>query len=554
MSLPEKIKNKILFGIFVLLCALFVFSLFKQLSYPLLWNDEAETAMFAERILDYGYPKIYDGKNTLYLFEIPGKIAWDKRTGAYIGSNWGQYYFSTPGAILAHKVDDIYTKTLLLRIPFATLGLAGLVVMALSVIRLFGNRPNNKIPFLALFTLFELISVPLVLHLREVRYYSLLIFLLACLFYCYINYKFFGAIGPFSYIALTMLLLFFLFNTFSPAYFIFASTVVLYESFGLLKKIRIRLKNFIINIAPFIFSFILIVPLLIFFKTFDISAGWVRFARGCCAPYYARIFGILDFFRNYDFLLLAVAVKGILVSLLFFRRPEADRRFQISDFLTLFFVIYIFAIAGMPLPILFQRYYIAVQPILILILLIDLFAVFEIISTIKSADLKKRLKILFAFSITAIFLLSGINKIEPIKGHFYELFHRYRGSLDFAIPYIKSTYKNTERLIIATNYEEPAYMYYLGSKTIIGFVGNNLKEDIKLQPDIIIPRKGRLQGRERLFDSLLQKGHYRKISFPVFDYYPVNNIPEIDHGRFSHLYGTLPARNEDERLDIYVKQ
>ncbi len=67
-------KNKILIVIVFLLSIIFAFSLFKNIAHPLLWNDESETAMFARRILEYGYPKVHDGKNILYLMALPIKI------------------------------------------------------------------------------------------------------------------------------------------------------------------------------------------------------------------------------------------------------------------------------------------------------------------------------------------------------------------------------------------------------------------------------------------------------------------------------------------------
>jgi hypothetical protein len=52
------------------LCAvLFAAWVLKHLSYPLLWNDEAETAMYAERILEFGYPKVHDGRNVVFELE-----------------------------------------------------------------------------------------------------------------------------------------------------------------------------------------------------------------------------------------------------------------------------------------------------------------------------------------------------------------------------------------------------------------------------------------------------------------------------------------------------
>ena len=123
--------------------------------------------------------------------------------------------------------------------------------------------------------------------------------------------------------------------------------------------------------------------------------------------------------------------------------------------------------------------------------------------------------------------------------------------MDFVIPYLKSNYTNPEDLVIATNYEEFSYMYYLGSKTIIGNLHNNLDEDLKLQPDVIVFRKSYPKDLQ-IYNAFLQNNQYRKVSFPCFDY-PVNNIPESNIQLPPHLYKTKIAENDDQRLDIYLK-
>ena len=185
-------KNKILIAILISLVGIFLFSLFKNIAYSLLWNDEAETAMFATRILKYGYPKVHDEKNSvLYSLEFPGKLGIDKKTDAYLGSTWGQYYFSVIGVFFANKVKDLYLKTAIVRIPFAIIGFFGLFFMVLSVIKLFYKNKTKMFLFLNLFILFEILSISLSLHLRETRYYSLVVFLSGCVFYAYFNFKFF---------------------------------------------------------------------------------------------------------------------------------------------------------------------------------------------------------------------------------------------------------------------------------------------------------------------------------------------------------------------------
>ena len=46
---------------------------------------------------------------------------------------WANHYFGVIGVLLADQTDDIYFKTALVRIPFATIGLIGLLVFILSI-------------------------------------------------------------------------------------------------------------------------------------------------------------------------------------------------------------------------------------------------------------------------------------------------------------------------------------------------------------------------------------------------------------------------------------
>ena len=59
-------------------------------------------------------------------------------------------------------------KTALIRLPFALMGLFGLVLFAFSVRRFFLNAGEFKL-FLSLFVFIELFSISLVLHLTSSR-------------------------------------------------------------------------------------------------------------------------------------------------------------------------------------------------------------------------------------------------------------------------------------------------------------------------------------------------------------------------------------------------
>ena len=137
----SNLLEKIPLVLFLILLVVFSVSIFKNIAYPLLWQDEAETAIGATRDLTYGYPKSNDGKNTLNLLELDDKsLAIKEPYDAYITSSWSQFYVAAIGVKLSSFVSDIYTKTALIRIPFALIGLVGILLCAQVAKNIFGGR------------------------------------------------------------------------------------------------------------------------------------------------------------------------------------------------------------------------------------------------------------------------------------------------------------------------------------------------------------------------------------------------------------------------------
>jgi hypothetical protein len=569
--------------IFYFLSLLFAVSLFKNISYPLLWADEGMTVMYGKRVLQYGYPKVHDGKNVVYdLRHSNPKLGIDEKTNAYIGGpSWGMYYIAAVAVKLAQMSDDLFTKTAILRIPFALAGLIGVMILGLLGAEFFDSRSSKK-GFWVLFAFFELVSIPLVLHLREARYYSLTVFLTALVIFIYARYRILKKAKYSTYAVLLTLSLIFLFATFSPGYFIFLIAISLYESIGFVKDLFSKyigktdqivqgmsfspnkpFKYYLQGLLPVMLSLIAVSPLLSFFKTFYIAEETARFNKLLFSiseweMYLANLAIIWKYFTLSDFMYLAMFLKFcILVS---FTRPAVRdvsvsdmRKLRFSNFLTVIFVLYFFAIARIPnFP--FTRYFIPLQPVLAAMIILDLALVYNLISLYPSLKIKYcRVILLIVF---AGFVLTNIGKnVEPLKGHVYELFHQYKGPLDYLIPFIKETYGDTDELVIATNYEETSFMYYLESKVIIGYVGNNLEEDTRAAPDIIVFRKGWGNLHRRIFLDFFGRHRYQRVSFPVFDY-KVNNIPELNFSPalFEHQFRTLTAGDERMKTDIYLKR
>ena len=548
-----------------LLTLLFCISLFKNLSYPLLWCDEGDTAMFASRVLEYGYPKVHDGKNVLYVDDADMKLGVRENSDFFIATPVFGYYWAAPGVFLAKFFDDFYTKTLILRLPFALTGLLGLIVFALIPFRIYQWNSYKRLWFLVLFVLMELLSISLILQLRDMRRYSMLILFTGGIFYLYTRRRILKdkilTFGLYSFIV--AVLLFLIFISFYPLFFILIATLGLHECLILVRDFRSArkmgrtLRLFTSeNLKPFfplVISVLLVLPPIFFFRIFEnasFEAGGFHLMK-----HIALLLDVLRFLRIKEFLLLALFMKAALIAAIFWGRwqdgslPEAvARQIRVSNFLTLFFVIHLIVIARMPD--VWTRFFIVLQPVLTLILLLDGFAAFELLGTAGTFPFSKKIKWGFVFLASLVFCINCSSQIEDIRGHIYELTHRYKGPLDFVIPYIKANYKNTEDLVIATNYEEHCYMYYLASKVVIGCVGNNLKEDMQTTPDIIIYRHG-VPKMEPYLTQLRRKAQYKAISFPVSDYL-VNNVPEL-YFIVRHLYRTPVDLPSFEPLSIYVK-
>ncbi|MGA2735105.1 MAG: glycosyltransferase family 39 protein [Syntrophobacteraceae bacterium] len=146
-----------------------------------LWQDEADTAVLAQRMMSYGRPLAYDGRNLITLDLYFPEKAQELPTGdpaeavqyhvqrgdfkadtAWIGHPWGQ--FIVAGASLALFGHD----TVPARLPFA---LAGALTAALlyAVVR---RRLASPVAAVAAVTL-VLGNSFWVMHMRQCRYYAL---------------------------------------------------------------------------------------------------------------------------------------------------------------------------------------------------------------------------------------------------------------------------------------------------------------------------------------------------------------------------------------------
>lgn len=558
--------RKVDFIFLFFLWSLLLVGLLKNISFPLLWADEAETMVFAQRILRFGYPKIDDGKNIVSQFEI-GKLESVVRENGdvYIGTSWGQNYFGVLGVVLASKTQDIYLKTGLARAPFTLAGFLGLAIMASSVLMLFGKRKRRKIYFLVFFVIFEATSIYMNLHLRQARAHPLSLLVFSCLFFVFVRYHFLGKMNSRIYAACFTLLFLLLFTIFYPVYFIFLATVSFWEVSKILAKLRdekMDRRNFIFsvlenqNLRVVLFSLILVLPLVVFFRTSTIFIETSQHYHSGLSKYWQTLRVVFSFFLFYEMLLPVLVSRGFVI--FFWQRfgdkinnQESRKVLNITSFLSIFFLVYVLIMAGSPF--FYFRYYLVLQPTLVIIFLLDVFLIKDWLDKKELASQRQKISQYFWVAVLSVMSIVISSRVIYGREYLYEITHQYKGPLDYAIPYVMEHFSDSEKLIIATNYEENAFVYYLGSKTIIGHAGNNLLEDKKLDPDVIIPRKHRPPYLEEVYDFLEKNsGRFEKVSFEVFDY-PVNNAPDLLVNP-THLFRTQYADRDEDKLEVYFKK
>lgn len=148
-----------------------------------LWQDEAATAVMAERMLVYGKPLAYDGRNliTMDSFVDEDRATVDQRAGsteealrylvgrgdfradtAWTGQPWGQFVAAAASlGLLGHGTAQA-------RLPFALAALATVLLLYLVAMRAFADRT------LAVLAAALLVANAFwILHSRQCRYYAL---------------------------------------------------------------------------------------------------------------------------------------------------------------------------------------------------------------------------------------------------------------------------------------------------------------------------------------------------------------------------------------------
>jgi len=144
-----------------------LFPLFYDLGGPPLWEDEGDTAVFAQRIAATGFPSAWDGRTFLdsdFGFRVAPRVL--GRDFLMIGTPWLPYY-AAAGSFGAFGVSNATA-----RLPFALAALATLAVLYGLVLRVTECRRSALAAVLVLLS-----SAQFLLYARECRSYAFNMFL-----------------------------------------------------------------------------------------------------------------------------------------------------------------------------------------------------------------------------------------------------------------------------------------------------------------------------------------------------------------------------------------
>jgi len=528
------------------LLTLFATLLFARLSRPLLWQDEGETAIFAERILDHGYPRVHGARGVAYGMDLPLEEGTRKEDGAYVGSLWGQYYAAVPGAWWARQTDDPYARTLRLRLPFALAGTLGLGLLYLALAPTLARSTAGRLLGAAAFTAGCILSVSLILHLREVRYYALVILLIGGLVLVERRRptKRSGRLLRACGLAASLILLGL---TFHPA----AAGAALWVAVEAWlrrrpRSVRSERRADVWTAAALGVAAALAIPVVLEFHVLEVARAVAR-SRGMSPELYVdNLRLILQFLVRYELLLPAVVLRLLVLASRWWAPEEILRSGAASAAAaaSLWRLVLLQVLVGAANPFFFERYFVVLSPLLVLAAVADGAAWLALLR-----GLPRRGALQASSGLLALLVLvpTLCLRFPELAGRVREIRTPYVGPMDVVVDVLFTHAPDPAALTVATNYEREVLMYYLGCRVQAGLEG----EDV---PDLVVLRRFQT-GSRHLRAELQQDPRFVPLELPVADL-PFNNVPELFTGRHlrtTHLWEAPPSSGVFGALTMFVR-
>ena len=441
--LSEK-QIEYLFLLIILLTSLFLF-LF-NLGNHYLWQDEAQTALISQTILDHGVPKGTDGRNFF-----------SQELQAEYGENYiWKWHTWLPFYLLSGFFALLPDSTFVARLPFALFGIGSIFLTYAFCIKLWQNK---RIAMIAAILL--LFCIPFVILSRQCRYYSL-----AAFFSLWGLYAYLGILNQnkraviYFVIAATLL-----FHT----HYLYCATLLATAAFHCLLFDRSRLKSILLGS--------IMVAL--------INGPWIIWLSGM--KYGEQYEGFLNFAKMWNFasryfiqigshifqpLLLILLPAAILFGRLknrdFIKNILQDRTYWSRLCLLLFFIFANLMALIIISPAPFFRYLTPLIPIIIILASLLTYAA-------------KHLHIIF---VPVIILLLII--FSPINDYWYELTHDYDGPIEGIVKYLNEHADPGDT--VAITYGDMPLKFYTDLRIIGGLTGEDLSVEAPQARWVILRR------------------------------------------------------------------
>jgi hypothetical protein len=503
---------------------LFGLLLFKHASYPLMWQEEAATAMFGVHVLEHGHPKVYGELAAVYPADLDTEAGIGEG-GAYRGGPWGPYYVAALAELFARGAEDPWSRTGRLRGFFAVLGCAGIGLLLLAVSPLMGSAAHRRMGAAGLLLLLAG-AVSFALHLREVGPLAPVLVLLSATWFVVLRLQRAriegrSPAGLVRHILQLTPLLFLLGATSTLTSLALVVTLLVY---GVGRRLVRGRGGMAVDLLPLLLAVVLLQPVVAAIGPQGLRWDLLGFEQEAQAAYGASVWSYLLHLFRYEWLAPVLLAR---VALAVLRRvPGAvaaqgqAARLAAADLLSLFVAVYLLVLAG--LPVFLERHAVVLSPILCVILVLDSRSLLAWLAC--QAGGRKRAGLVCASVLCVSVLASTALHLPELGGRFHEVMNRYRGPLDHVVAYVRDAYDDPADLVVATNNEGSALRYYLGCIVIVDTFPTRLAQDFMYQPDLILPRpSGRSQ---RQLGQLAVRGRYDQEDLPVRNLL-ANNVPTL---------------------------
>ncbi len=463
--------------------------LFANLGNVYLWQDEAETALLAKNLLEYGYPMAYDGKNL-----ITQNAGLDSNAEhVWIWSPWLQFYV-TAASFKLFGID-----TLPARLPFALIGLATVAFFYFAARELLRKERDARIATVILGT-----SIPFLLHARQARWYVLAVITSIWVLHAYTRMRERKRSSAMQIVGSSLLLFHSSYLTFLAT----ASGIAFHYLYCLLRKRpRPSIRALLAATASLL---LLILPWVVF------TEGWSKpnAFEASSLPLFQRMLFVggktATFVNSYLFPVVLAPVLALAIW-----RSGAGRQQQTRDNLFLLLFVALSTVLLMfLLPWFYFRYLIGLVPVCAML------TGFVVSRIWDYRPVAGGLVLLVLVGTNLMSLaLPPHQPGSDLWNFLYEITHDYDGPNEGIARYLSE--HGTENQFVITNYGQLPVIFYTNMRTI-GFT-QNLR--VQEQADWIIPRRGR--GDESYLRGLAR--HYEVITLDYPDLFWGNRPDPLAH-------------------------